>query len=128
LPFLPTYNDFQFKSRTRIDEKREFSIVGLGAIDQFRLNLNANETEEQRYILDYLPINEQWNYTIGAVYKRYRENSYDTWVVSRNYLNNSAFKYRNNDIEDIRTIDYESAEIENNSGLKIQAAGLQTPK
>jgi len=113
LPFLPTYNDFQFKSRTRIDEKREFSIVGLGAIDQFRLNLNANETEEQQYILDYLPVNEQWNYAIGAVYKRYRDNSYDTWVLSRNYLNNSAYKHRNNDTEDIRTIDYESAEIEN---------------
>ena len=113
LPFLPTYNDFQFKSRTRIDERREFSIVGLGAIDQFRLNLNANETEEQKYILDYLPVNEQWNYAIGAVYKQYRENGYDTWVVSRNYLNNSAYKYRNNDTDDLRTIDYESAEIEN---------------
>ncbi len=113
LPFLPTYNDFQFKSRTRIDEQREFSIIGLGAIDQFRLNLNANETEEQQYILDFLPVNEQWNYAIGAVYKRYRSNSYDTWVLSLNYLNNSAYKYRNNDTDDIRTIDYESAEIEN---------------
>ncbi|MFO7922805.1 MAG: TonB-dependent receptor [Bacteroidales bacterium] len=113
LPFLPTYNDFQFKSRTRINEKSEFSIVGLGAIDQFSLNLNANETEEQQYILDYLPVNEQWNYAVGAVYKYFRDNSYDTWVLSRNYLNNSAYKYRNNDTDDIRTIDYESAEIEN---------------
>lgn len=113
LPFLPTYNDFQFKSRTRIDEKREFSLIGLGAIDQFRLNLNANETEEQQYILDYLPVNEQWNYAIGAVYKHYRENSYNTWVVSRNYLNNSAYKHRNNDENDLLTIDYQSAEIEN---------------
>ncbi len=113
LPFLPTYNDFQFKSRTRIDQRREFSVIGLGAIDQFRLNLNANETEEQRYILDYLPVNEQWNYAIGAVYKRYRENSYDTWVLSRNYLNNSAYKYRDNNTDDIRTLDYQSAEIEN---------------
>ncbi len=113
LPFLPTYNDFQFKSRTRIDDKREFSIIGLGAIDQFRLNLDANETEEQRYILGYLPVNEQWNYAIGTVYKRYRENSFDTWVVSRNYLNNSAYKYRDNNPDDLRTIDYESAEIEN---------------
>ena len=113
LPFLPTYNDFQFKSRTRIDEKREFSITGIGAIDQFRLNLNANETEEQRYILDYLPVNEQWNYAIGAVYKRYRDNSYDTWVLSRNYLNNTAYKYRDNNSDDIRTLDYKSAEIEN---------------
>jgi hypothetical protein len=113
LPFLPTYNDFQFKSRTRIDEKREFSIIGIGAIDQFRLNLNANETEEQRYILDYLPVNEQWNYAIGAVYKRFRDSSYDTWVLSRNYLNNTAYKYRDNNSDDIRTLDYKSAEIEN---------------
>ncbi|TVR73563.1 MAG: TonB-dependent receptor [Marinilabiliales bacterium] len=113
LPFLPTYNDFQFKSRTRIDERREFSVIGIGAIDQFRLNLNANETEEQRYILDYLPVNEQWNYAIGAVYKRYMDNSYNTWVLSRNYLNNSAYKYRDNNVDDVRTIDYESAEIEN---------------
>ncbi len=113
LPFLPTYNDFQFKSRTRIDERREFSVIGIGAIDQFRLNLSANETEEQRYILDYLPVNEQWNYAIGAVYKRYRDNSYDTWVLSRNYLNNSAYKYRDNNRDDIRTLDYQSAEIEN---------------
>jgi outer membrane receptor for ferrienterochelin and colicin len=113
LPFLPTYNDFQFKSRTRIDDKREFSVIGLGAIDKFRLNLKADETEEQRYILDYLPVNEQWNYAVGAVYKRYRENSYDTWVLSRNHLNNSSYKHRNNDSEDILTFNYESAEIEN---------------
>ncbi len=113
LPFLPTYNGFQFKSRTRIDDTREFSVIGIGAIDQFRLNLDANETEEQRYILDYLPVNEQWNYAIGAVYKQFRENSYDTWVLSRNYLNNSAYKYRDNNTDDIRTIDYRSAEIEN---------------
>jgi hypothetical protein len=113
LPFLPTYNDFQFKSRTRIDEKREISVIGLGAIDQFRLNLDANETEEQRYILNYLPVNEQWNYAIGTVYKRYRDNSYDTWVLSRNYLNNSIYKHKGNDPDDIRTIDYQSAEIEN---------------
>ena len=113
LPFLPTYNDFQFKSRTRIDDKREFSLIGLGAIDKFRLNLKADETEEQRYILDYLPVNEQWNYAVGAVYKRYRENSYDTWVISRNHLNNSSYKHRNNDSEDILTFNYESAEVEN---------------
>ncbi len=131
LPFLPTYNDFQLKSRTRIDEKREFSIVGLGAIDQFRLNLNANETEEQRYILDYLPVNEQWNYAIGAVYKQFRDNSYDTWVLSRNYLNNTAYKHRNNDEEDILTLDYESAEIENkfrfeNTSRRFQGTKITT--
>lgn len=59
LPFLPTYNDFQFKTRTRIDTKNEISIIGLGAIDKNTLNLKVNETDEQKYILGYLPVNEQ---------------------------------------------------------------------
>ncbi|PLX16398.1 MAG: TonB-dependent receptor [Salinivirgaceae bacterium] len=97
LPFLPTYNDAQFKSRIRLDEKNEIILIGLGALDQFELNLDANETPSQRYILNYLPVNEQWNYTFGTVYKHYRDRGYNTLVLSRNHLNNSAFKYRDND-------------------------------
>jgi len=39
LPFLPTFTDFQFKSRTRFDGKNELTLVGLGAVDLFDLNL-----------------------------------------------------------------------------------------
>jgi hypothetical protein len=113
LPFLPTYNDFQFKSRTWLDRKNEISFIGLGAIDQFKLNLDADDTPNQRYILSYLPVNEQWNYTVGTVYKHYRDNGYDTWVLSRNYLNNVSYKYFENNEDTIRTYDYYSAEIEN---------------
>lgn len=114
LPFLPIYNDFQFKIRHRIDEKNEIMLIGLGAVDQFELNTGANETEEQRYILNYLPVNEQWNYTTGAVYKHYRGQSYDTWVISRNHLNNISWKYRNNiETDSLKTLDYASNEIEN---------------
>jgi hypothetical protein len=113
LPFLPTYNDFQFKSRTKINEKNEITFIGLGAIDQFELNLDANETPSQQYILSYLPVNEQWNYTVGAVYKHYREKGFDTWVLSRNYLNNVSYKYLENNEELGKTYDYSSAEIEN---------------
>ena len=49
LPFLPTYNDFQFKSRTRIDERNEITVLGIGAIDQFDLNTGLeNPTPDQR--------------------------------------------------------------------------------
>ncbi len=112
LPFLPTYNDAQFKIKTRIDEKNEITFIGLGAIDQFELNMDANEKEEQRYILGYLPVNEQWNYTLGSVYKHYRENGYQTLVLSRNHLNNSSYKYLNNDEDSLKILDYQSAEIE----------------
>ncbi|PDH48344.1 MAG: ferric aerobactin receptor, partial [Bacteroidetes bacterium MED-G20] len=38
LPFLPTYNDFQFKTKTKIDDKNQITFIGLGAIDDFVLN------------------------------------------------------------------------------------------
>lgn len=114
LPFLPTYNDFQFKSRTRLNEKNEITIIGLGAIDQSTLNTSANETADQRYILNYLPVNEQWNYTLGFVYKHFRENGSDSWIVSRNMLNNRAYKYRNNiEVDSLKVLDYNSFEAEN---------------
>ena len=113
LPFLPTYNDYQFKVKTRFDEKNELSIISIGSLDKSVLNTDANETEEQRYILGYLPINEQWTYAIGAVYKHFHNRGFDTWVLSRNYLNNVAYKYLNNDPGTFRTLDYDSDEIEN---------------
>ncbi len=96
LPFLPTYNDFQFKVRTRFNPKNEISFIGLGAYDKSVLNLKANETPGQRYILGYLPENIQWNYTFGANYKHYLEHGYLSVVLSRNYLNNQAYKYVDN--------------------------------
>ncbi len=113
LPFLPTYNGFQFKTNTKTGPRSELSFIGIGAIDQFRLNLGANETEEQRYILEYLPVNEQWNYAIGAVYRQFRDNGFDTWVLSRNMLRNTAFKYPGNNENLPRSLDYLSDEIEN---------------
>jgi hypothetical protein len=113
LPFLPTYNDAQFKIKTRLDEKNEITFIGLGAIDQFELNLEANDTEEQQYILDYLPVNNQWNYTVGGVYKHYRDKGYHTLVLSRNHLNNKSYKYQNNiEVDSLKILDYNSDEIE----------------
>ena len=114
LPFLPTYNDFQFKVKTRFNERTELSLIGLGAIDQFALNLKANKTPDQRYILGYLPVNEQWSYTVGAVVKHFRNNSYDTWVLSRSYLDNVSYKYQDNiQVDSLKILDYTSWEAEN---------------
>ena len=121
LPFLPTYNDMQFKVRTRINAKNELSFIGLGAIDLFDLNKGIkNPDDQQKYILSYLPVNEQWSYTVGAVYKHYNENSYHTLVVSRSQLNNSLKKYLENDesSEANKIQDYTSQEIENKIRLE----------
>ncbi|MCB0635709.1 MAG: TonB-dependent receptor, partial [Lewinella sp.] len=115
LPFLPTYNDFQAKVKYKIDQHNELTFIGLGAIDQFNLNLDANKTEEQQYLLNQLPVAPQWNYTNGLVYKRYRDDGYWTFVLSRNMLNNESEKYRDNDdsTEENLLLRYRSQEIEN---------------
>lgn len=113
LPFLPAYTDFQLKYKVRLDDKNELTVIGLGAKDDFELNLKANDTEFQRYILDYIPVQEQYSYVAGVVYKHYRNNGFDTWVLSRNYLNNQQYK----DIDNVKTdssriLDYLSGEGE----------------
>lgn len=115
LPFLPTYFDYQLKYKVRFNPKNELSIVSLGALDIFKLNKDANETPEQRYLLGILPVNNQWNYTIGAVYKHYSKNAIHTFVLSRNMLNNRVYKYEDNDETDPskRVLDYNSQEAEN---------------
>ena len=113
LPFFPNYTDFQFKYRVRLDEKNELTVIGLGAKDDFKLNLKANETEYQRFILDYIPVQEQYSYTTGIVYKHFRKKGFDTWVLSRNYLNNSQYKYTGNiEADTNKVLDYLSGEGE----------------
>ena len=116
LPFLPTFNDMQFKVRTRIDAKNELTFVGLGAIDVNELNLDIKDPDDQqKYILSQIPENNQWSYTVGAVYKHFRENSYQTVALSRSHLNNSIVKYLENDQSSAsnKIIDYLSEEQEN---------------
>jgi len=121
LPFLPTYNDAQFKYTHKIDEKNTLTVIGLGAIDQFRLNEEVNDgvtdaetLRRNNYILGNLPVNEQWNYTLGAKWVRYLENGYTTLVASRNDLNNTSEKYLNN-VEEPQNLllDYSSREWDN---------------
>ncbi|CAN5373255.1 TonB-dependent receptor [soil metagenome] len=122
LPFLPTYNDAQFKVNYTINEKNSISVIGLGAIDQFALNKKVNDgisdsllIDRNNYILGYLPSNEQWNYVIGIIYKHIRSNGYQNIILSRNMLNNTSTKFldNNNAVPSNLILDYNSAESEN---------------
>lgn len=121
LPFLPTFNDFQLKTTTKLNDKTELTFIGLGAIDNFALNedIPNDETEEERenrlYLLDVLPIQTQWNYVTGAKLKRFRKNGFWTFVLSRNMLNNQSVKYARNDNSSEANLlfDYSSQESEN---------------
>lgn len=121
LPFLPTYTDFQVNLKSDISRNNELSIMALGAIDNFKLNESVNDdvTDEEtikrnRYILSNIPIQEQWNYTIGMSWKHFGENSNQFYVFSRNVWNNNSIKYFNNTNNPTDLLyDYTSKEIEN---------------
>ncbi|WP_268033421.1 TonB-dependent receptor [Algoriphagus sp. PAP.12] len=121
LPFLPTFNDFQLKTTTKLNDKTELTFLGIGAVDKFVLNeeLPDGESQEERenrqYLLGVLPVQEQWNYATGFKLKRFRENGYWTFVLSRNMLNNRSYKFANNDESSSENLlfDYLSQESEN---------------
>lgn len=122
LPFLPTFNDFSFKTKTKFNKQNELTVLGIGAIDQFKLNPSPEPSEENDYILSYIPSNNQWNYTLGAVYKHYFKHSYVTFAASRSHLNNTSFKYFNNiETPENLNYDYKSNETENKLRLELTA-------
>jgi len=121
LPFLPTYNDFQYKQVYKINNKNQITLIGLGAIDEFKLNTEVNDgitdtdvLDRNNYILGVLPVNSQWNYAIGANWIHFSDHSYQNLIFSRNHLNNQAIKYQDNiEQPDLLLLDYNSQEIEN---------------
>jgi hypothetical protein len=114
LPFLPTFTDYQMKYKIKLTPKDELSIISIGALDEFKLNLGIKDpTPAQEFILTNIPVNEQWSYAIGGVYKHFKQKSFQTIVLSRNMLNNVSFKYPDNDESRPKVLDYNSQEIEN---------------
>ncbi|CAL2101399.1 Outer membrane receptor proteins, mostly Fe transport [Tenacibaculum sp. 190130A14a] len=147
LPFLPTYTDFQLNLNSQLSKNSELSILALGAIDDFEINTEVNdgETDEDiikknKVFLNAVPVNTQWNYTVGARYKYFGNVSTHTFVLSRNEWKNKAEKYfLNIETPSNLLLNYESKEIENkfryenelktNNDYKITFGGnLETAK
>ena len=54
LPFLPTYNDYQFKITSKLSDRDEIFLIGLGSFDKNRLNLGLKDpAEDRKYILKF---------------------------------------------------------------------------
>jgi len=126
LPFLPTYNDALFRLRWRAGGRDEVNVIGLGAIDRIRLNLEADDTEFKRYVLENLPVAPQSNGTVGATWKRFSASGVRTLVLSYSRLGNRALKYANNDESDPAglLLDYRSTESQSSLRAEwLRAAG-----
>lgn len=113
LPFLPTYQDAQFKFSYHFDDRNSLYLIGLGSFDKNRLNFSLGDlSPDRQQILDYLPENDQWSYVLGAVYSHRTDKGVLDAIVSTNRLNNSLQKWQNNDPAQGKNLDYISNEIE----------------
>ena len=121
LPFLPTYNDYQFKLTSKLGASDEFYLIGLGSFDYNRLNTGLKDPDDdQKYILGYLPENRQSSYVFGAGYvHRFRAGQLRV-VVSRNAFTNKLYKHERNDKSLPRTIDYNTEQSDNRVRAEIE--------
>jgi len=114
LPFLPTFNDYQIKVKTKFKNRDQFTFISLGSLDNLRLNDKIKDPDEsQEFILNSIAINNQWSYTLGGVYTTFFDKGSHDFILSRNMLNNEIYKYPNNDESKPKAFDYLSREIEN---------------
>lgn len=115
LPFLPRYVDSQFKIKTRFNAKNELTVLGIGALDNMKLNNDVNPEEEDRYQLyQVLPEYKQKTYTVGAIYKYYADRHTRSISLSNSFLRNGALKYNNNDFgnNEALRLNYKSDEVQ----------------
>lgn len=119
LPFLPTFTDAQFKIKTRFDAHNELTVLGLGGIDNMKLNEKA-DGEKNQYTLNYLPKIQQETFTLGAVYRHYAGAHVQTVVISHSYLNNRNTKYRNNDESTPDNLTLRLRSIEQETKLRLE--------
>ena len=96
LPIRPDYWDFQYKIHHRFNKKTELTLIGIGAIDDFKLAVPKKSDVNNEYIIRANPLIKQWNYTMGASLKRLINKGYFTVALSRNMFFNGANRYENN--------------------------------
>ncbi|HDQ16390.1 MAG TPA: TonB-dependent receptor [Bacteroidetes bacterium] len=114
LPFLPTFNDYQFKVKTQLNQNNQITLIGLGSLDKLSLNTGIdNPDASQEFILSQTPVNNQWSYTTGLVYQNFFDKGSHRFILSRNMLNNQFYKYPNNNESLAKSFDYLSSEAEN---------------
>lgn len=121
LPFLPTFTDAQFKLKTRFNTTNELTVLGLGGIDNMKLNTKL-DGEKAEYILSYLPKIQQETFTLGAVYRHYAGAHVQSVVISHSYLNNRNTKYLNNDESSAKNLSLKLRSVEQGTKFRIENA------
>ncbi|HMB40424.1 MAG TPA: TonB-dependent receptor, partial [Balneolaceae bacterium] len=99
LPFLPDYWDYQYKIDHTFNSRNRISLIGVGSIDDFQINVPDDITPDQQATLDQVPVIQQQTNTTGLSYERRLS---DGFGVSRTSLSRSSFyndfsRYRDNE-------------------------------
>lgn len=120
IPIRPDYWDFQYKVNHKIDNKTELTLIGLGAIDNFKLAVTKESDVNNEYIVRANPLIQQWNYTTGVSLKRLINNGYFTVSLSRNMFFNGADRFENNALKSgEKLLDLKSHETENKLRIDV---------
>ena len=98
LPILPDYWDYQYKITHELDDYNELTLLGLGSIDDFKVNALKEFDAEQQATQDQVPIIKQRTNTIGVTWKkRFRNNSgFMQTSLSNNILENNFSQFTDN--------------------------------
>ncbi|GAA4323220.1 TonB-dependent receptor [Flaviaesturariibacter amylovorans] len=119
LPIRPEYYDFQTKLNYRPDAKNEFTLIGIGAIDQFKFGRIRKPTLEKYTILEGVPANNQWNYTIGGRWQRSFTRGLLTAALSSNSFDIDLVKYDGN-AERAENLRFRTASRESEQKLRVE--------
>ena len=119
LPFLPNYIDAQFKVKSRLTDRHEVMLLGLGGIDRMKLNTDE-KGDATEFLLSYLPVIHQDTYTLGASYKHYAGRHTQSLFLGHNYLNNRMTKYVNNDESSEEHLMLRLRSVEQKTSLRVE--------
>jgi hypothetical protein len=98
LPILPDYWDYQYKVTHQLNENNQINLLGVGSIDDFKVNVPDDFDAVQQASLEQVPVIKQQTNTMGLSWKnRFKDNSgFMLTTLSMNTLHNDFTRYANN--------------------------------
>jgi hypothetical protein len=122
LPIRPNFWDFQFKTTTQFDNKTSLTVLGVGAIDFFKFGVPREITPDKEFVLRAAPSIDQWNYTIGASYKKALDNGQLFISLSRNMFDNQLLRNEKDNAGNVIGVGFRvnSQEIENKGRIEYR--------
>lgn len=99
LPFLPDYWDYQYKVDHRFNSRNQISLIGVGSIDDFEINVPSDITPDQQAILEQVPVIQQRSNTTGVTWQHRLSDGLGVTrtSLSRSWFYNDFSRYRDNE-------------------------------